>query len=198
MKSTIRKKTYQAIYRLLDRVSPIPEDCGALCGAACCNCEGGGSSESSSDFEMGMYLLPGEEKLFTGDENWLRWSAERAEDYDFPESWFGKIYFVRCKTAPKCPREMRPLQCRFFPLAPHLTKQGCLQLILFPGKLPYCCPLIEQKITLDERFIRATYTVWARLIQDSLIYDLVALDSSDRDSCHVVYPTNNGTAQIMK
>ena len=46
MKSTIRKNTYKAIYRLLDRVSPVDYDCGTLCGAACCTC---GHDESLED-----------------------------------------------------------------------------------------------------------------------------------------------------
>ena len=32
----VTERTYRAIYRLLDRVSPLDTDCGALCGAACC------------------------------------------------------------------------------------------------------------------------------------------------------------------
>lgn len=47
IKSTIRKRTYRAIYRLLDRVSPVDYDCGTLCGAACC------MVESEPDMEMG-------------------------------------------------------------------------------------------------------------------------------------------------
>lgn len=179
MKSTIRKKTYQAIYRLLDRVSPISTDCGQLCGAACCSCGGDGSSEESLDYDMGIYLLPGEEKLYNMEEDWLKWSIEYAEDYDFPDSWFGKIYFIRCKTPPHCPREMRPLQCRFFPLTPYLTKKDELKLILSPVELPYTCPLIADKIKLEKGFIRATYTVWKHLIRDPLIYDLVEMDSED-------------------
>ena len=177
MKSTIRKNTYKAIYRLLDKVSPLDTDCGQLCSAACCNCGGDGTNEESTDFNMGIYLLPGEEKLFTRNESWLKWNIEDAEDYEFPESWFGKIYFVRCKTPPHCPREMRPLQCRFFPLTPHLTKDGELSMILSQVKLPYVCPLISEKRTLEPAFIQATYTVWKRLIQDPLIYDLVKMDS---------------------
>ena len=50
IKSTIRKRTYRAIYRLLDRVSPVDYDCGTLCGAACC------MVESEPDMEMGIYL----------------------------------------------------------------------------------------------------------------------------------------------
>lgn len=179
MKSTIRKKTYQAIYRLLDRVSPISTDCGQLCGAACCSCGGDGSGEESLDYDMGIYLLPGEEKLFSMEEDWLKWSIEYAEDYDFPDSWFGKIYFIRCKTPPHCPREMRPLQCRFFPLTPYLTEENELKLILSPVELPYTCPLIADKMKLEKRFIKATYTVWSHLIRDPLIYDLVEMDSED-------------------
>ncbi|MDD3168729.1 MAG: hypothetical protein PHC91_04590 [Eubacteriales bacterium] len=177
MKSIIRKNTYQAIYRLLNRVSPLPTDCGQLCSSACCNCGGDGCSEESLDFDMGIYLLPGEEKLFTRKEDWLKWNIEYAEDYEFPASWSGKVYFVRCKTPPRCPREMRPLQCRFFPLAPYLTENGELRLILSTAELPYQCPLIAEKIPLQNDFVKATYTVWKHLIRDPLIRDLVEMDS---------------------
>ncbi len=180
MKSTIRKSTYQAIYRLLDRVSPVDYDCGLLCSAACCTCGNDLSCKENADYDMGIYLLPGEEKLFTQKEDWLKWSVEYAEDYDFPDSWSGKIYFLRCKTPPVCHREMRPLQCRFFPLSPHLTLENRLQLILCPLSLPYSCPLIEKRIPLSESFVQATYTVWKHLIRDPLIYDLVRMDSDDR------------------
>ncbi|MBR0596729.1 hypothetical protein [Sinanaerobacter chloroacetimidivorans] len=177
MKSTIKKKTYKAIYRLLDKVSPLSVDCGGLCSAACCNCGGDGLQEDSLDFDMGIYLLPGEEKLFTRKEPWLKWSVEDAEDYEFPDSWHGKIYFTRCKTPPHCPREMRPLQCRFFPLAPYLTETGDFTLIWSPVELPYQCPLIQEKMELEPSFIKATHTVWKRLIKDPLIFDLVEMDS---------------------
>jgi len=177
MKSRIRKTTYKAIYRLLDRVSPLPGDCGQLCSAACCSCGGDESSDESLDFDMGIYLLPGEEKLFTQKEDWLKWNVEQAEDYDFPHSWFGKVYFVRCKTPPHCPREMRPLQCRTYPLAPYLTKNGELHMILSPVEVPYRCPLIADRIKLQASFVKATHTVWKHLIRDPLIRDLVEMDS---------------------
>lgn len=120
--------------------------------------------------------------MFTRQESWLRWTVEDAADFDFPDSWFGKIYFVTCLNAPNCPREQRPLQCRFFPLAPHLDEDGMLRLILSDLELPYECPLISRGISLEPAFIRATYTVWKHLIRDPLIYDLVAYDSSFRES----------------
>lgn len=187
MKTTIKKKTYKAIYRLLDRVSPIDGDCGKLCNAACCTCGGDSKDEDGLDYDLGIYLLPGEEKLFTQKEEWLKWSVEYAEDYDFPDSWFGKIYFVRCKTPPICPRESRPLQCRFFPLAPHWSDEGKLQLILCTSELPYSCPLIAEKMELTPKFKKATYTVWNRLIKDPLIFDLVKMDSEDRKNMNIKY-----------
>lgn len=179
MKSSIRKSTYKAIYRLLDRVSPLEYDCGTLCGAVCCTC---GEATQEEDFSLGIYLLPGEEKLFSQDESWLRWTAERAEDFDFPESWSGKVYFITCHTPPVCPRESRPLQCRFFPLAPHIGQDGILRLILCADKLPYTCPLIAEQMELTPAFIQATYTVWKHLIRDPLIFDLVLMDSEDREA----------------
>lgn len=187
MKSNIKKKTYKAIYRLLDKVSPIDGDCGKLCNAACCTCGGDSKDEDGLDYDLGIYLLPGEEKIFTMKEDWLKWSVEYAEDYDFPDSWFGKIYFVRCKTPPMCPRESRPLQCRFFPLAPHFSEKGKLQLIYCTSDLPYTCPLISEKMKLTDEFIKATYTVWNRLIQDPLIFDLVQMDSEDRGFNNIEY-----------
>lgn len=182
MKSTIRKSTYKAIYRLLDRVFPLSMDCGELCGAACCSCGDGRALDGEEeDFELGIYLYPGEEKLFTRREKWLRWSVEEASDYEFPDSWRGKIYFINCTCAPHCPRQMRPLQCRFFPLTPHLTGDGRLNLILSPLELPYECPLIRDRLRLTPAFIRATYTVWTHLIRDPLIFDLVEFDSAQRE-----------------
>ena len=172
MKSKTKKSTYKAIYRLLNRVSPLPYDCGKLCDACCCKDTGE---------NMGIYLYPGEDKLFTRKESWLKWESENAEDFDFPLSWKGKIYFVKCKGVTDCVREYRPLQCRFFPLSPHITKNNQLILIKFNQKLPYSCPLIEEKRPLDKDFIKATYTVIRRLIEDPLIYDLVLMDSRDRD-----------------
>ncbi|MDR2296491.1 MAG: hypothetical protein LBD95_06790 [Clostridiales Family XIII bacterium] len=189
MKSTIRKRSFEAAYRLLDRVSPIDGDCGLLCGSACC-CAGE-AEVTAQGFKLGIYLLPGEEKLLLSEDRGdsFEWSASKAEEGDFPDSWRGHVYFIRCKTPPLCQRELRPLQCRFFPLAPHLLADGRLRLIRFPmdRRLPYTCPLLSENRPLSEAFIRATYTVWKRLIRDPLIRDLVAYDSEDRDADALVF-----------
>lgn len=141
---------------------------------------------------MGLYLLPGEEKLFTRKEDWLSWGWTSAEEFEFPESWHGKVPFLRCKNAPLCDRKKRPLQCRTFPLTPHLDENGSLYLIYHSGELPYICPLIQQKYPLNQDFIKATYTVWRHLLRDPLIFDLVEMDSAyrieDGEPIHVLYP----------
>lgn len=207
MKSSINKNTFKAIYRLLDKVSPLDKDCGLLCSAACCTCDNNEGSEAivpgtsdDADYEMGIYLLPGEEQMFTGDEDWIKWGHMAAEDFEFPESWYGDVYFLECRTAPCCPRKKRPLQCRFYPLTPHIDSRGELWLIYQNTELPYECPLIEARMPLNHSFMKATYTVWRRLLQDPLIYDMVLMDSEYRIEdglpIEIVYPTktNRGFA----
>ena len=172
IKGSTRARTFRAIYRLLDRVSPVPFDCGMICGAACCN--------AALEDGMGIYLLPGEDKIHSKHDDWLEWESLNTEEYEFPESWQGEVRFVRCKTPPHCPREKRPIQCRSFPLSPHFTEAGKLVLIYNDDDLPYVCPMIEDEVELDPSFIQATYTVWKHLIRDPLIRDLVEFDSSAR------------------
>lgn len=185
----LSKGSYQAIYRFLDNFSPIQGDCGDLCGAICCLCstesdESTPSSESdeNADFSMGLYLLPGEDQMFTGDEDWISWGSLDAEEYEFPESWHGRVPFFQCKNAPFCPREKRPIQCRTFPLAPHIDEDGLLYMIYNRDPLPYDCPLISKKeeYTLNEDFIKATWRVWSHLVRDPKIMDLVEMDSMIR------------------
>ena len=88
IKGTTRARTYRAIYRLLDRVSPVPFDCGMICGAACCTAIG--------EEDMGIYLLPGEEKIHDRHADWLTWNTQSTEEYFFPESWHGNVHWVRC------------------------------------------------------------------------------------------------------
>ena len=167
IRSVIRKSTWRAVYRLLDRVSPVPFDCGTVCGAACCMAEG----------DVGIYLLPGEDKIHDKKADWLTWTVQDTEDYDFPPSWKGKVFFVKCKTPPHCPRQLRPLQCRTFPLMPVIGEDGELRLVYERAKLPYSCPLIESGASLSPDFIKATETVWRHLIRDPLIYDYVKMNS---------------------
>lgn len=221
MRQIISQRTYRAMYRLLDRVSPIDGDCGRLCGSICCTIDNAPEIPKSSDnillqdiedvnkhnhYKMsddvtanrdiataeedepvlGIYLYPGEESLFASGTPDFLFEAEDAEEYEYPDSWTGSIWFAHCLCAPHCNRATRPLQCRFYPAAPHIDKRGELTLIWFPGaaagadEVPYQCPLIEQRRPLNRDFLQATYTVCRHLMRDPQIYDLFLFDSAWR------------------
>lgn len=200
MKSTITKEKYLEIYEMLNKVSPVDYDCGRLCEAACCTCnfepddiEFTAEGDENADNYMGLYLLPGEEKVYEDEfgsneahDNWIKWGSIRAEDYEYPESWTGRVYFIECKTAPKCNREYRPIQCRTFPLAPHISEDDTFHVIVNCDLLPYECPLLESAFNddgeyeLNQDFVDVTWQAWNELVKDPLIYDLVKMDSDYR------------------
>lgn len=233
MRQIISSRTYLAMYRLLDRVSPVQGDCGRLCGSICCTVE---NRLLLTDFEktesiktsddiflysedivnkvilfsepeeqvLGIYLYPGEESLFLPPPDRLlrgendipvfrnaagipqfAFETEDAEEYDYPDSWTGDVWFASCLLAPHCERKKRPLQCRFYPAAPHISRGGNLTLIWFPDtaqdtEMPYRCPLIEERYPLNRDFLKATYTVCRHLMRDPRIYDLFLFDSAAR------------------
>lgn len=165
----LAKNTYEKLYRMLDQVTPLDYDCGILCNRVCCQ---GGK-------DVGMYLFPGEEQQFSGTEDWLNWQRHKVKFYDFPPSWQGTVNFLICTG--ECPRAQRPLQCRFYPLAPHLLMDRSLLIIYDPIKVPYQCPLIANKMQLSPHFISAVYQAWRILLQDERIKDLVIWDSQKRE-----------------
>ena len=86
---------------------------------------------------------------------------------------------VRCLDL--CPRSQRPLQCRFYPLAPHLLRQGELLLILDPVEVPYRCPLIAEEMALQEEFVETVWQAWQTMLQDAEVRALVKWESVCRE-----------------
>ncbi|NMA52725.1 MAG: hypothetical protein GX949_06950, partial [Peptococcaceae bacterium] len=131
------------IYSLLEDVTPLAGDCGNLCGSVCC---------SEWEQGVGMYLLPGEECMFTKQESWLTWQEHSTEEYDFCPSWTGKVYFIICNGA--CPRDKRPFACRTFPVVPYLNPAGGLEM-RFDQAAALLCPLVKSGDLglLERRFL---------------------------------------------
>lgn len=124
---------YKNIYTLLDDVTPLRGDCGALCGGACCK---------SSDSGDGMYLYPFEEEFlasrFGADKTRGRVSAW-CEIHDSNFKAAGRLTpFLICDDM--CERGLRPLACRIFPLIPYVSRQGDMKVILDP-RAQGLCPL---------------------------------------------------------
>lgn len=133
---------YKSIYKYYGDTTPLIIDCGNLCNGACC--------ESDENEETGMYLFPGEEKLFRANPDFkiiqseFEYAGKRAD-------------ILICKGT--CNRELRPLSCRIFPVIPYI-KGGKFELIFDP-RAKSLCPLTELKdfSQLNREFIRKTETV---------------------------------------
>ena len=115
---------YLQLYKLFDDSTPLPADCGALCGKACCDGE-----------DSGMYLFPGEKKVFALlNPAWVR--IERSEfkyTYNDVEK---PVHIAFCDGA--CDRFQRPLACRIFPLTPYLDQAEQLHIMIDPRAKPVC------------------------------------------------------------
>lgn len=144
---------YLQLYKLFDNITPVPADCGKLCNKACCHGE-----------DSGMYLFPGEKKVFdllTPD--WIK-----IADTDFKYTYNNQekvLPIAFCKG--RCDRFERPLACRIFPLAPHLDENGKLEVIIDP-RAKAVCPL-SKSLALDEydpRFVRNVYKTFSLLMKN--------------------------------
>ncbi|MCL4440823.1 MAG: hypothetical protein M1609_09625 [Firmicutes bacterium] len=162
---------YQYLYNLTGAVTPLETDCGLLCSSICCR--------RDRKNTLGIYLFPGEEIMLPPDESWIERELHNPAEYDFPDNWKEPVHFIKC-TSP-CPREKRPLSCRFFPLAPHLLTDGALILTYETVRLPYRCPLIYKELPLRKDFVEVVALAWRALLQDPRIFRLVEEDSRERE-----------------
>ncbi len=118
------------LYELLEDVTPLRDDCGLLCCAACC--EGDGND--------GMLLFPGEKEAFEGKEGYaVRYNTAYGSDV------------VICTGA--CERTERPLSCRIYPYFFYVKDDGKVTVapdIRALGR----CPLAEKGAGASPLFLR--------------------------------------------
>ena len=173
----ISKEQIEKIHKVLNRVSPVDYDCGKLCGEICCLYD----DEDYSNDDLLIYLLPGEELLYENSES-FELKHFSIKEIDYPYSWKDGVYTVKCLNPPNCQREIRPIQCRTFPLIPHLDKRGEFHLIFDESEFPYKCPIVHDHIKLNDDFVKTTYEIWTMLMANPLVYDLIDMDSRMRDN----------------
>jgi hypothetical protein len=138
----IEDAAYRRAYARLGRLTPIPADCGELCGKRCCK---GGEDD-------GMILFPGE--------------VVPSAAFSVAERELNGVT-VRFAVCPgRCRRETRPLSCRIFPFAPYIDEDGKLTVIPDP-RAKYICPLLSEQALpmIDPRFLRAVGDVFAGLME---------------------------------
>jgi hypothetical protein len=151
---------YRRWYGLLDRRAPLGyRDCGRSCGRICC-----------TEYEegVGIYLFPGEESLYASKELWFhieRSTCAEEDIYPYDES---PIDVFIC--GGRCPRHMRPLACRLFPLTPILRSDGVFTLGYPIGAYPIC-PLTQANPgSLHRGFRRAVRSVYGEILTDPILF----------------------------
>lgn len=140
--SAPEKDTLDRVRALLEDVTPLPGDCGALCGAACC--------ASLPGEETGMLLFPGEEEVCRGRDGWrLIPTAE------------GTLLIC----GGTCDRSARPIACRFFPLLPLRREEGIR--VAMDARARAVCPLTASGV----RGLRPDFTEAVRACGELLDAD---------------------------
>ena len=140
---------YSYLYRKLNRRTPLKTDCGIICGGACCKSEDG-------ENEMGMYLFPGEDKMFKG-----KGFRIEGSDFSYGEKR-AKILFCDGE----CERKLRPLSCRIFPLFPYITKFSELKVII-DKRGSFVCPLCRAELKyFDHSFVRGVRHIGEIIMKD--------------------------------
>ncbi|MBE7010658.1 MAG: hypothetical protein E7418_04120 [Ruminococcaceae bacterium] len=144
--STHISELYKQVYKRLDDVTPLTVDCGELCDKLCCR----------GDEESGMYLFPGEERLFIENKNYSV----------LPTDFIANsrpVQLVVCHGP--CTRTDRPLACRIFPFFPHYKRDEGLRIALDPRAR--LCPLTSPEATpyISKKFLRRLEKVFSLLIK---------------------------------
>ena len=129
----MQSDTMLRAYAAIGDKTPLCNDCGALCAAACCEADGDGQG--------GVDLLPGEMALI-GHADWMEISHDPHMD----------AAMIRCKSL--CEREKRPFLCRIFPLCPVIGKDGRWT-VRMDARARAMCPLTRGGVRgLDPEFVR--------------------------------------------
>lgn len=142
-------------YALLEDITPLTTDCGAVCDGRCCR--------ESADSE-GMLLFPGEEALLA--------------DTDFTIRPADGGLLLTCNGT--CDRTKRPLACRMFPLFPILTEEGRVKAVYDPRGYRMC-PLVREcaHVPLDRDFVRAVRRAGRILTADPACAAFLRLQSEE-------------------
>lgn len=121
----------KAARALLAAETPMKNDCGMLCGGACCKPDESG--------ENGMLLYPFEERLYRAPIEGFSYVL-RADDRLYRGGW-------RLVCEGECPREHRPLACRMFPLRIRVTEPNdeadSRAVAVLDPRAWAVCPLLE-------------------------------------------------------
>lgn len=167
-------KHLERAYALLEELTPLTTDCGAVCGGRCCR--------ESADSE-GMLLFPGEETLLAGDGYTIR-PADGG-------------YLLTCGGT--CNRTRRPLACRIFPLFPYVTAEGRVKAVYDPRGYRMC-PLVREcaHVPLERDFVRAVRMAGRILMSDPACAAFLRQNSREIDELNRLVALDEQRAPIAR
>jgi len=151
---------YLQLYRLFDKVTPIRNfDCGKLCQKKCCKGDGG------------MYLFPGEDKVF----EFLKPDWAVVEKSHFEYDYNGKRNAAKiCTCNGICDRYQRPLACRIFPLTPYINAEDRLEITVDPRAKSICRPARAYNVEdFDRTFAENVRKTFILLCKNKEIYEFM-------------------------
>ena len=159
---------YLQLYRLFDNCTPIKADCGQFCDKACCRGD-----------DCGMYLFPGEKKVFDMlKPDWSKLDFSDLE-YDFDDK-IKRTPILFCNG--KCDRYQRPLACRIFPLTPYIDKNKKLSIIIDPRAKSMCPLTYDIDISeFDRGFVKNVWRTFNVLSKNKEIYTFLDTYSRQLD-----------------
>lgn len=133
---------------LLCHHTPLLSNCGTYCAAACC--------QPDEEGRGGVYLFPGEEALYARCD-WAR---------VVPSDWIvdgASVSMLVCEGA--CPRYLRPLACRMFPLTPR--EHGGAFVARVDRRAFAMCPLATHGVrALDKAFVENAERAFALIARE--------------------------------
>lgn len=145
------REFYNLIYGRIASLTPISADCGKLCGKKCC--------EGDRDGD-GMYLFPGEEKLYRP---LPEWASVCKTDFEYELGRCAML--ISCDGV--CDRNKRPLACRIFPLTPYVSGDGRLTVIVDPRARGMCPMAVLHLEDFEKSFVKAVEAVGKILMRNS-------------------------------
>ena len=153
------EKLYRSAWALLENLTPLPIDCGALCGGACC--DDGGQDDA------GMYLFYKEELMYKNNPDSI--CIEESEFLYGDDDT--RALIAMCPG--KCKRSARPLACRIFPLTPYL-ENGELKIITDP-RAKSVCPMakVMKKDEYSPEFVRNVERTFKLLMKNKVFRDFM-------------------------
>ncbi len=167
------KEIYEKAYEYMSE-NVIDGNCGDLCKCHCCRPPGSGEED------MGIYFLPFEyEEMQELNQtiDHTKTEVHTSEEYEFTET-VPFLFYGFCNGVDNCNRDLRPIQCRSYPLAPYI-EDNMLYLII-DEQQEHDCPLIKDFNSWRLTFIQGIYKGWEELLKIDQVKALIEADSIER------------------